>query len=129
MLQKVPDLNFRQDFDDDYNHEPETEVAELSNEIDQQPNEARQFSETEGAQRRGIVLDDSASELKKALENKQKQSVNRIGTASFFAHHDHMLTGSGKGYDRNLCATLRVPCRFVTDHPCCNYGDNYVPQR
>ena len=123
VLQKVPDLNFRQDFDDDYNHEPETEVSELSNDIEQQPNEARQFSETEGAQRRGIVLDDSANELKKAFDKKkQKQSsVNRIGTASFFAQHDHMLSGSGKGYNRDLCATLRVPCRFVTDHPCCNY--------
>jgi len=159
LLQKVPDLNFRQDFDDAYNHEPEAEVlppavvnkrikynfakskktvqipqydaynqepeaevSELSNEIEQQPNEARQFSETEGAQRRGIVLDDSASELKKAFDRKkQKQSVNRIGAASFFAHHDHMLSGNGKGYNRDLCATLLVPCRFVTDHPCCNY--------
>ena len=31
-----------------------------------------------------------------------------------------MLNGE-EGYNKDLCATLRVPCRFVNDHPCCNY--------
>ena len=24
------------------------------------------------------------------------------------------------GYDRAACAILKVPCRFVSDHPCCD---------
>ena len=40
--------------------------------------------------------------------------------ALFFAHHNHMLN-SIEGYDKNLCEELKVPCRFVSDHPCCKY--------
>jgi hypothetical protein len=25
-----------------------------------------------------------------------------------------------KGYDKGMCAILKVPCRFVSDHPCCD---------
>lgn len=58
----------------------------------------------DGAQRRGIIM--------KSTQNADK--------ASFFAFHEHSLQGP-QGYDRNLCLELRVPCRFVNDHPCCNY--------
>ena len=57
VLQKVPDLNFRQDFDDDYN----TAVEPISNDIEHSTGDARQFS---GAQRRGIVLNDTESSQK-----------------------------------------------------------------
>jgi len=31
----------------------------------------------------------------------------------------HKLDGKKKPFSRELCAKLRVPCRFVTEHPCC----------
>ena len=29
-------------------------------------------------------------------------------------------TKTGQCYDRGMCAILKVPCRFVSDHPCCS---------
>ena len=28
-------------------------------------------------------------------------------------------------YDREHCATLKVPCRFVSDHSCCRFKVSY----
>ena len=65
-----------------------------------------------GGQRRGIVLS----------ENKPKNETlaREDKFQKFFSDHDHVLIGD-RGYDRDLCASLRVPCRFVNDHPCCQY--------
>ena len=32
-----------------------------------------------------------------------------------------------RGYDRATCAILKVPCRFVSDHPCCDVSALTVP--
>ena len=112
MLQQVPDLNFRQNFDDEY-HDEKPEL--FHNEIENH-NEPRQFRDGP-AQRRGIVLNDTNPFR---MEQKAAQRPSDLRAASFFAHHDHMLNGA-QGYDRDLCAELRVPCRFVNDHPCCNF--------
>ena len=59
----------------------------------------------DGGFRRGIVLDDN--------QNKTRKDEH-------FEFEDHDLSGT-RGYDKQLCATLRVPCRFVNDHPCCRF--------
>lgn len=53
-------------------------------------------------QRRGIVLNETDS------SGNDEKMTNDI------------LEGS-RGYNQELCAQLRVPCRFVNDHPCCTY--------
>lgn len=69
-----------------------------------------------GGQRRGINVEEENDGIK----NGSKLEGKEAAVQSFFAHHDHVLVGP-HGYDKGLCATLRVPCRFVNDHPCCKY--------
>lgn len=92
---QIPDLNFKIDFDshDEQNHDV------ITNEI--------QTGDTDdifkSGQRRGIVLNETDSS-----NNVDEKIPNDI------------LEGS-RGYNQELCAQLRVPCRFVNDHPCCTY--------
>ena len=101
-----------------------------------------------GGQRRGIVVkedeedetNDAINEIPNAgdkslmaknqeshdkLDDKAKKEALTANDPSktlsvFFTHHGHELRGP-LGYDRELCADLRVPCRFVNDHPCCKF--------
>ena len=70
-------------------------------------------SKFNGGQRRGIVLDDE--------EEPAETRQDKYGGAASF--HDQLLSGGGvsDGYNREMCAELRVPCRFVNDHPCCGF--------
>ena len=97
-------------------HSSKKELEDLwenQNEIDDHysPSKSEKYQEPkpvvvfDGGFRRGIVLDDP--------KNKTRKDER-------FEYLDHELTGI-RGYDKQLCAELRVPCRFVNDHPCCRF--------
>jgi hypothetical protein len=67
-----------------------------------------------GGHRRGIVVDENEANKKSTKEDTLQE---RFDSNSFV---DHNVVGP-YGYDRGLCATLLVPCRFVNDHPCCRF--------
>lgn len=92
----LEDLLHQNEIDDHYS--PPKKAAKFPSEESRKP-----FFD--GGFRRGIVLDDN--------QNKTRKDEH-------FEFADHELTGT-RGYDKQLCATLRVPCRFVNDHPCCRF--------
>uniref|UniRef100_A0A0K2VHW5 Uncharacterized protein n=1 Tax=Lepeophtheirus salmonis TaxID=72036 RepID=A0A0K2VHW5_LEPSM len=53
-----------------------------------------------GGQRRGIVVPGAKDDHSKLLDQNQNKE---------------------KGFSKAICLELKVPCRFVVDHPCCLY--------
>ena len=108
--EQEPDYDFSK-----LRHSSKKELEDLweKNEIEDHysPSKAEKYQEPrqvvvfDGGFRRGIVLDDP--------QNKTKKDEH-------FDVHDHELMGA-RGYDKQVCASLRVPCRFVNDHPCCRF--------
>ena len=76
-----------------------------------------------GGQRRGIVLEESNSNKNDFNNNTEAPPprAERLQQKKLFQFHDPDQVIGDQGYDRDLCASLRVPCRFVNDHPCCQF--------
>ena len=56
-------------------------------------------------------------------KSKKKYGQNN-GINNEFADQDNRGAFTTR-YDRQHCATLKVPCRFVSDHSCCRFKVKY----
>ena len=91
----------------------------------------RRYSPTngfKGGQRRGIVVSDSEGNRKDIFVSKLYKLICLFSEESGPPQEDEEGAEDlnellpHEGYSRAICYELKVPCRFVSDHPCCAYS-------